>query len=180
MYTYDTLDRLTKGQYFATGYEEFAYDKLGNRNTETDTRTAEPDYSYTHNPVNEYSQIVVDGTTKTPEYDAAGNLTQDHRGYKYYYDQDNRLTQIRDSAGTVTKATYTYDALGRRIESVIGTTTTRYYYDGQKVLLDANGSGTNQRYYVWGNYIDEVLMMRDCVGSADYYYGHDNRLILPV
>jgi hypothetical protein len=44
------------------------------------------------------------------------------------------------------------------------------------VLLDTDGSGTDQRYYVWGNYIDEALMMKKLIGDnqGDYYYGHDH------
>jgi RHS repeat-associated protein len=58
---------------------------------------------------------------------------------------------------------------------VIDGATTQYYYDGQRVLLDTDGSGADQRYYVWGNYIDEALMMRKLTGTAaDYYYGHDH------
>jgi YD repeat-containing protein len=125
---------------------------------------------YTHNTANEY--LTVGGTTVY--YDAAGNLSRDRGGYQYFYDQDNRLTQVKNSGGTV-KAGYDYDAIGRRIRSIIGSTTTQYYYDGHRVLLETNAGGaTDQRYYVWGNYIDEALMMRDCVGSADYYYVHDH------
>jgi len=36
-------------------------------------------------------------------------------GYQYQYDQDNRLTQLKDSSAVLV-AEFTYDALGRRIE----------------------------------------------------------------
>ena len=75
-------------------------------------------------------------------------------------------------------AEFTYDALGRRIEKydAIADARTRYYYDGQRVLLetDVDGSETDTQYYVYGNYIDEVLVMVDIAEEDDYYYAHDH------
>ena len=77
---------------------------------------------------------------------------------------------------------YAYDALGRRIdvEEIDGATTTqtRYYYDdNQRVLLettyDSTGpTETDERYFVFGDYIDEVLVMVDLDGgdTGDYHY----------
>ena len=75
-----------------------------------------------------------------------------------------------------------YDALGRRIETVdvIAGTTTRYYYDDQRVAVQTAVVGaaeTDQRYFVFGGYIDEVLVMHD--GTGDLYYAHDH-LYSPV
>jgi len=79
------------------------------------------------------------------------------------------------------KATFEYDALGRRIEKVdaIAGTTTRYYYDDQRVAVQTLVSGgveTDDRYFVFGNYIDEVLVMgcRFSTSWFDFYYGHDH------
>lgn len=56
----------------------------------------------------------------------------------------------------------------------------------QRVLLETDydsgtQSETDMRYFVYGNYIDEVLVMADIDGGAvntitdgDYYYGHDH------
>ena len=51
-------------------------------------------------------------------YDAAGNTTEDHRGYHYEYDYENRITRIykMDGQNQIDVAQYAYDALGRRIE----------------------------------------------------------------
>jgi len=50
-------------------------------------------------------------------------------------DEHNRLTQVKAADETVL-ANYAYDALGRRIafEDPVAGTTTRYYYDGQRVI----------------------------------------------
>ena len=49
------------------------------------------------------------------------------------------------------------------------------YYNNSnwQVLSEYDGSNNFQRNYVYGNYIDEVLMMTDS-GSNDYYYAHDH------
>ncbi|MBN2375250.1 MAG: RHS repeat protein, partial [Sedimentisphaerales bacterium] len=52
----------------------------------------------------------------------AGNLCSDDNSYSYHYDYENRLTQITKPDGPDEGsdpdpvASYTYDALGRRIE----------------------------------------------------------------
>ncbi|MCG3139037.1 MAG: hypothetical protein HJJLKODD_02914 [Phycisphaerae bacterium] len=68
-----------------------------------------------------------------------------------------------------------YDALGRRVRTVNGATTTHYYYDGQNVVAEYTWNGSSEtlkRYYVHGaTYIDERAVMR-VIGntSVDYYY----------
>ena len=82
---------------------------------------------------------------------------------------------------------FEYDALGRRIEKVdaIAGTTTRYYYDDQRVAVETLVSGsveTDDRYFVFGNYIDETLVMHVIpaqAGTQDLYYAHDH-LYSPV
>ena len=73
---------------------------------------------------------------------------------------------------------YSYDALGRRFESIsdAGNVTKRFYHAGQRVIeeYDAAGTPARQRYYVWGNYIDELLMFNDDAGDdSDYNVCHD-------
>ena len=77
------------------------------------------------------------------------------------------------------------DALGRRIEKYDPCDSgqrTRYYYDGWRVLSEHDGDDENQpllRYFVYGNYIDEPVMMRNVIDSeerikdVDLYFVHD-------
>lgn len=52
--------------------------------------------------------------------------------------------------------------------------TTRYYYSTNwQVLTETDANDVTQRWYVYGNYIDEVLRMTDS-NSNDYYYVHDH------
>jgi len=148
--------------------EQFTYDDLGNRLTLNNR--AGSDVVYTHNNVNEYSAIGGESLT----YDDAGNLTEDHNDYEYIYDYENRLTEITKS-GNVTKAAYTYDALGRRIEKIAGGTTTHYYYDGWRVLAETDENDDWQQCYTYGNYLDEVLIMTvEDSPDVDHYYVHDH------
>ena len=162
----------------------FNYDLLGNRDSTTDSRTGGVNYTYASNWVNEYTDITP--ASFDPDNDPAGNLIQDKSGYQYTYDYENRLTQIARPDDTVV-ATFAYDALGRRIEKVdtIAGITTRFYYDDQRIALQTSVSGgteTDWKYFVYGNYIDEVLVMSVIpaqAGIQDFYYGHDH-LYSPV
>jgi len=95
-------------------------------------------------------------------------------GYQYQYDQDNRLTQLKQGTAALV-ADFTYDALGRRIEKIEyaspSNITTRYTYDGWRVLTETDQADAVQRDYVYGNYIDEAVMMID---ADDHYYAHDH------
>ncbi len=77
----------------------------------------------------------------------------------------------------LTTAQYVCDALGRRVrktsyDAVPSVATLYYYSDNWQVLAEHDGSDSFQAYYVFGNYIDEVLLMNR--GGADKYYPHDH------
>jgi len=151
----------------------FTYDKLGNRLTLAEPRDdATTTYTY-DNVTNELATI----NSVSVTYDAAGNMTADHRGYTYAYDYENRLVKITEGPATI--AEFTYDALGRRIVKVdnIASETTRYYYNADwQVLCEKDDTGDTQRWFVYGNYIDEALLMVDTTGQSDvdYYYTSDH------
>jgi len=148
----------------------FTYDKLGNRLTLSEPRDdATTTYTY-DNVTNELATI----NSVSVTYDAAGNMTADHRGYSYAYDYENRLVKITEGPATI--AEFTYDALGRRIQTVANSTTTRYYYDNWRVVAETDDQAAIQRVYVYGNYLDEALLMIDKTGQSDvdYYYVHDH------
>lgn len=201
-YGYDALNRLTTADYLGATGQTFNYDLLGNRNSVTDSRSGGVDYTYgDNNVVNEYEKI--NSATQNVFHDDNGNLTTDHRGYGYHYDYENRLecVYLDDdgtsgyTAGDTKVAQYSYDALGRRIEMVAynnsvtpaASTATRYYYDDQRVLAETDyNSGTqvetDKRHFVYGNYIDEVLVMYKFLSPTvkiRYYYAHDH-LYSPV
>lgn len=181
-FNYDDLNRLTNASYgmFSNGAEHFYYDLLGNRTSTTDDRYFGSPCTYTPSTQNNNEYDYICGTAVL--YDAAGNLKQDKNGYTYRYDYENRLVEIRKTNDTITIATFEYDALGRRIEKVVigsTTTTTRFYYDDQRIVLQTESNGQTQpdRTFVYGNYIDKVLVMSVIPAQGaiqDYYYAHDH------
>jgi RHS repeat-associated protein len=90
------------------------------------------------------------------------------------------LVQVTRKSDDAVIATYTYDALGRRIRKVItneglsgniANTTTDYLYDGMQCIEERDETGEVQRQYIWGRYVDELLQLRDFTGekAKDYY-----------
>jgi len=106
-------------------------------------------------------------------YDAAGNLATDNQGYAYSYDYENRIVKITKDSNDI--AEFAYDALGRRarkIDSVASETTLYYYNNNWQVLSETDANNVTQRWFVYGNCIDEVLSMN--ADGNDYYYAHDH------
>jgi RHS repeat-associated protein len=176
-YAYDDIDRLEQADYLKgelTEDEVFTMDDLGNR-TEVNLRNGSDETYVVDDDTNRYTSIGGNNLT----YDDAGNLTTDKDGYKYSYDYENRIIEIKDSSNNDV-AEFAYDALGRRIkkyDAVAGQTTYYYYNDKWQVFAEFDGDDDVQRRYVYGNYIDEVLFSPGVGGS--YYYLHDH-LYSPV
>jgi len=134
---------------------------------------------------NEYYDI--DGVSQS--HDENGNLTDDG-DQTYTWDAFNRLRAAYDDAGS-TLGVYTYDAGHRRVRKDVSTSTgtrrTDFYYAAWQVLEEheadatATPDPTLARHFVYGNYIDEPLIMdvnQDAdpwtTGAADarYFYHH--------
>jgi len=152
-------------------------DKLGNRD-QVHTRDGNNVDYVIDDLTNRYDSV--GGSTLT--YDAAGNLTKDKQGYQYYYDYENRIIKIAKNGQT--KAEFTYDALGRRVkktDSITSVNTRCYYYNyNWQILSEFDGSGAYKKSYIYGNYIDEVLMSVGTIFvSTHKYYLHDH-LYSPV
>ncbi|KPK72483.1 MAG: hypothetical protein AMJ79_15710, partial [Phycisphaerae bacterium SM23_30] len=165
-YTYDNLDRLTDIDYHDGTDEGFACDKLGNRSGEQNLREGMENYSV-DSATNRYNNA---GEDIVRQYDETGNMTGDPN-----YAYENRLIKITKGESDI--AEYTYDALGRRIQvcDMVADNKTNYYYnDNWQVLKETDAEGYPLRSYIYGNYIDEVLVMIDPNVSEDFYYAHDH------
>ena len=180
-YTYDDLDRLTEADYLIgllTEDEQFTYDKLGNRENVNLRDGTNQDYAVNY-LTNRYDNDQSEDIVCT--YDDAGNTTVDPNGYQYTYDYENRIIEIKDK-DSISIVEYAYNALGRRVQvyDMAADAKTRYYYNEQwQVLKETDEEGYGLRWYIYGNYIDEVLVMVDPNVAADYYYAH-NHLYSPV
>jgi RHS repeat-associated protein len=183
-YSYDAVNRLiqtTVTNAVAVVREtDYSLDGVGNRTEVTgspdpgsytmDSNTPEPaDYQ-----MNQYTTTPFDSRS----YDKNGNLVTIDDGERTQkdirYDYRNQIVEFTEtSTGQVHR--YRYDAFGRRTERVVDSTgsaqTTRYLYDGFKVIEEQDGSSNTQATYIYGNYIDEVLNMQR--NTNDYYYHHD-------
>jgi RHS repeat-associated protein len=111
--------------------------------------------SYAVNGLNQYVSISNNGTAAAVTNDANGNLTS-QGGWVYGYDPENRLTAA-SNAGTGVAATYAYDGTGRRVSKTVNGTTTRYMYDGDRMIGELNASNAWLRAYAHGPGVDEPI-----------------------
>lgn len=117
---------------------------------------------------------MTDADGNTLNYDENGNLTDDGT-YLYYYDCENRLTDVNDQ-NDAAAASYSYDYLGRRVKKTqYATPDTQYYvYDGDQVIAEYDSNDTLLRKFVYGPNIDEPVCMIDVTdGNKVYYYHFD-------
>ncbi len=113
--------------------------------------------SYSVNGRNQYTQV--GGTTHS--WDANGNLTSDGLT-AFGYDTENRLV----SASGAKNASLTYDPLGRLFEVSSSSGTTRFVYDGDRLIAEYSGTGALQRRYVHGAGVDEPLVWYEGVSVS--------------
>lgn len=159
-YTVDNLERLVQEQRDSVVAAVWGYDAVGNwlsttQNATSETRVANSD--------NEYTSI----TGMSPQHDANGNLTSD--GTKQYvYDWANRLVEVREGGNQVGR--YTYDGLNRRVTKYVNQSSllTTYVYDGSQIIEELE-SATLARSYVYGDYLDDPLMVEDAQGTPYFY-----------
>jgi len=166
-YDYDVLYQLTEVNYPA-GWPHntvtYSYDALGNRKSIVNGGTT----NYSSNNLNQYTSV--GGTTYS--YDDNGNLADDGT-YLYYYDCENRLTDVNDKATGDPAASYIYDYLGQRVSKTqYATPATQYYvYDGAQVIAEYDGD-TLLRKFIYGPGIDEPICMIDVADDNKVYYYH--------
>ncbi|MCI0720192.1 MAG: hypothetical protein L0338_14665 [Acidobacteria bacterium] len=165
-YTYDALGRLatalTQG---SASYPQWGlswtYDRYSNRTAQTVTAGTAPSNSLTVNPIN--NRITGTGFG----YDASGNMTQDGLN-TYTYEAENRIKTVNG-----TGATYTYNATGLRIKTVVGSTTTRYIYSGSKVIaeyVNASPPAAPAREYIYAG----GQLIATIAGSTTTYHHPDH------
>lgn len=129
---------------------------------------ASENLSYSVNGRNQYTQI--SGVAPaTLSWDANGNLISDG-ATTFGYDTENRLV----SASGAKTASLTYDPLGRLYQVTSAGVTTRFLYDGDRLIGEYNTSGTLLRRYVHGAAVDEPLVWYEgaTVSSATRRYLH--------
>lgn len=147
-YSYDPLYRLTTiTEANGSTLESVAYNPTGDRSSKSGSGLATGTYSYntgTH-------QLIATGNYARG-VDANGNttaITEASGTYGFGYSDRNRMTVAQLGGSTV--GTYTYNALGQRIQKVYGSNTERYDYNQAGRMLGEYG--VTNRDYVW---IDDI------------------------
>jgi RHS repeat-associated protein len=142
-FTYDHLNRLTAS--VATPLQQggsahnlaFSYDRYGNMTCVLNGQTNGPcpqwGYSASSN------RLTNSGFT----YDTSGDLTADG-SHTYQWDAEGRLRSV-DSGST---ATYTYNALGQRVEKKVGSTYTELAYDASGEPVGENNRSVWPATYI--------------------------------
>ncbi|MGA9186736.1 MAG: RHS repeat-associated core domain-containing protein [Candidatus Acidiferrales bacterium] len=139
---YDDMNRLLMAVPSGKSWSyTYAYDRYGNRWQQNlvGTGGSGPQFSTTFDANNHVS----DGTVN---YDAAGNVMQDAFNTYTYDSQNQMISSLSRSSGSLT--CYFYDAFGHRVQKTTGATSCGYPFVGGTSL-----------YYVYdtaGNVIDEV------------------------
>ena len=146
-YSYDPLYRLTAvTEAGGTALASYTYNPNGDRLSKTSSGLEGGTYLYTTG-THRISSIGSAARTN----DADGNTTASVIGgntYGFGYNGRNRLTVAQLNGSTV--GTYTYNAVGERINKVATTpqaVTERYGYDETSHLIDEYG--TTNRDYIW-------------------------------
>jgi RHS repeat-associated protein len=165
-YGYDDDSRLTGITYkqgaSTLGALTYAYDTVGRRTSVSGSyaRTGLP-AALTSATYDDANQTATWGGTSFT-YDDNGNLTSD--GVRSYtWDARNQLASL---TGPVS-ASFAYDALGRRREKTIGSTTTSFVYDGLNPVQELSGGSVVANLLV-GLGIDEYFTRTDATGVKNY------------
>lgn len=127
--------------------ETYSIDPWGNLQETAGTLSGSQSFTFTYTPSagnpsgGGGNQVTGTGV----QYDSAGNMQSDgppfNDGYQYRADG-----LISGSNG----ATYTYDALGQRVQKINGSTTTEYIYFGGLLLAEYSPSGDSWTDRIYG------------------------------
>lgn len=143
-YSYDPLYRLTSiTEASSTPLESVTYNPAGDRLTKTGSGLGTGAYTYNANT----HQLKAVGNAARA-VDADGNttyITLGGQAFSLVYNNRGRLAYVQRSGVTLTK--YVYNALGERLQKIVGTATQRFDFDERGVLLAEYGA--SNRDYVW-------------------------------
>lgn len=156
-YGYDQVDRLTRWQRGDTRFEEYGYDRVGNRLELVDDRGS---VTYSYDAANrvlvELRQLSDGGSTITDyTWDNSGRLLSRQSGSAgptvQTWDALGRLTALDGPTG---HHAYGYDPTGIRVRETNGATINRFLHAGEDIVA-VYQAGALDRYFAHGPGIDE-------------------------
>ena len=161
---FDEENRLTaRNQTYDNLQESWQLSEVGNWDQFNQNTTAiSRNLQFNHGPAHEITDI---GALTPYTHDARGNLINDNWS-TYTWDADNLMTA--SSRGT----SYVYDATGRRVKRTDSSGSTVFACWGHDVIADytsGNAPASPTRQYVYGDQIDNVLVM---LRASDEIYYH--------
>ena len=174
--SYDAEDRLIGWDRSDTNLDQsWDLSPVGDWNSITQNASVQ---NRTHGPVHE----ILSASGQAVQHDPKGNMTlipavlrPGSDPLKLKWDFDNKVRAADTDNDGVDDVFYRWDALGRRVGRDDGTTSTIYFQDGQQTLADyaaGAAAGSPSYIYVYGSYIDEVVLRSG--GSGTRYY-HRNQ-----
>ncbi len=157
----------------------YTYDAIGNRTSfHRPTVTLPLPNAVTNVSHNDANQMLTfNAQTPNITYDNNGNMTSVTNTCgttTYTWNVRNQLVGISGFTLTSTltcssvTASFKYDAVGRRIEKMINTTTTKYLYDGLDIVQEIKNNSVYANYIRTLN-IDEPLARIKADGTVRYY-----------
>ena len=194
-YGYDKLGRVTKDTRGGDTYDFDFTQEVAGANNDKDVQFWE-ELKKNGTAVKSFSQAVApatpDGSLQmaeydptpassgdelTPSFDIAGNQS-DFGDDDFYYDHDNRLVHI-DNTASGTDYWFRYDALGRRVGEKEGSTVRFFFYDGSHIVEETDSNLLVDRVSLFGVMLDEVIYSGSVPSSGtlgDHRFPLENHL----
>ena len=176
---YNSRNEVTSAS-MRNGTSSYSFDQIGNR-IEVDTPDEPQPVSYVANALNQYDSVTSASSVVEPDFDADGNLTYDGENWRFEWNGENRMTEVRDYDTTPvdgsTRIHNTYDSQGRRVRKRVeeydqptdtwtATSDLRYLYDGWNLLYEMDVlSSAPSRRYVWGLDLSQSIQGAGGVGG---------------
>ena len=151
----------------------YVYDKAGNRLGTNDNGIATV---YTPNTINQYQSISINNVAD-PITNGNQHQVTSYKNSSYTYMKDEHLIAV-SSVNPNHTYQLSYDALGRCVKRTIDGVIKYYIYDGEKPILEYDGTGVLKGFNLYGKGIDEILMRWDPTVRAPnpqtFYYQQDH------
>lgn len=147
----------------------YAYDKVGNLYTITDTVTPEFNRVFDYDAINRLTTINASGSwgTGAIAYDGKGNITSQQFGTSqitYAYSTQNKLNSV---SGGLRSATFTYDSYGNILTDGGGKT---YTYDDVPNLIGISNSNTGvTSAYVYDGLSKRAKVTKSAAATYEYH-----------
>jgi len=178
-WTYDNTYQLTRERRSGANACDitYTYDAAGNRLTKEESGVVT---TYAYDAANELLTSEDGSGVTTYTYDAAGNLAASvnpsEEATTYGWDYENRLAAVELPGGVVN--TFTYKSDGLRVQKEDSAGTTRFIWDGAKIVAETDENDTIEAVYtqspnVFGDLVSQKrgdttkFFHFDALGSTD-------------